>query len=488
MLLSKQFVNGSKLLQVLFREIIPNQWRYSSGQGREIPLKNVRNIGIVAHIDAGKTTTTERMLYFSGLTSGVGEVHDGDTVTDYMEQERERGITITSAAVTIPWKKHWINLIDTPGHVDFTVEVERSLSVLDSAIVVLDSSRGVEAQTITVWSQADRHNVPRIAYLNKMDRRDCDVDLCLKSIRKIGSEPLLTQLPIRFGEELIGLCDIIRLEKYVWERDSLNCDGSEFMVKPLDPVEDKILLEQCLVSREELVGKLTEYDEKMCEVFLMHDFHEKIPSLDILNSVRRMTITRKLVPVLLGSSYKNIGVQPLMDAMIQYLPSPIEVTKAYTRYYKDSLCCLAFKVIHHKMLGALTFIRVYSGQLKPNFQVFNVNRQVKEKTGKIYSVLADDFEEIPLAPRGSIVAVSGLTCITGDTLVSDANDVSKVSVDCNFSFNHMSCRQNQTTYRITLVHLKMRFQFLRVQKFLIQSSFVLWNHHQHLKKNFLKWL
>ena len=392
-----------------------------------MPLKNIRNTGIVAHIDAGKTTTTERMLYFSGLTSNLGEVHDGDTITDYMDQERERGITITSASVTFPWKKHRINLIDTPGHVDFTVEVERCLSVLDSAVVVLDSSRGVEAQTITIWSQADRHNIPRIVYLNKMDRHNHNIDLCLKSIRKIGSESLMTQIPIRVDDELVGICDIIRLEKYIWDRRRLISDGSEFSVIPLSRQDDKILFEECINLREEMVGKLTEYDEKMSEIFLSHDSHEKIPNLDISNSIRRMTITKKLVPVLLGSSYKNIGVQPLMDAMIQYLPSPIEVTKAYTRYYKDSLCSLAFKVIHHKMLGPLTFVRIYSGELKPNSQVFNINRQVKEKVNKIYSALADDFEEIPFASSGSIVVVSGLTCVTGDTLVSGPDDVRKVS-------------------------------------------------------------
>lgn len=414
----------------ILRKILLNSKRnISKDHHKEIPLKSLRNIGIVAHIDAGKTTTTERMLYFSGLTDGVGEVHDGDTVTDYMEQERERGITITSAAVTFPWKKHWINLIDTPGHVDFTVEVERCLSVLDSAVVVLDSSRGVEAQTITVWSQADRHNIPRIAYLNKMDRPNYNVDRCLQSIRKIGSEPLVTQVPIRADDELVGTCDIIRMEKYIWDRTSLSSDGSEYTISPLNPIEDKNLFEQSMTAREELVGKLTDVDEKMSEIFLSHDCHEKIPSLDILNSVRRMTITRKLVPVFFGSSYKNVGVQPLMDAMVQYLPSPIEVTKAYTRYYKDSLCCLAFKVIHHKMLGPLTFVRVYSGQIKPNSNMYNVNRQVREKVVKIYSALAGDFEEIPFASSGSIVVLSGLTCITGDTLVNDPEDVKKAKLN-----------------------------------------------------------
>ena len=395
----------------------------------------IRNVGIIAHIDAGKTTTTERMLYYSGLIDNLGEVHDGDTVTDYMEQERTRGITITSASVTYPWKKHRINLIDTPGHVDFTVEVERCLSVLDSALVVLDSSAGVEAQTLTVWSQADRFSIPRLVYLNKMDRNDSDIDLCLNSIKKLGSKPLLIHLPIKSPnpkipekKDLTGIVDVIKMEKLIWSSSSdpltqLNSDGSVYDTLPLDPVDDKDLYQEALNMREDIIGSLSDFDERLSEAVLNDQNLVEIPHPIIMNALRRGTISRKVVPVLVGSSYKNMGVQSLMDAMLQFLPSPIEVIKKHSKYYNQVFCGLAFKIIHHKRFGALTFIRIYSGQLKPGTKIFNVNRNAYESVQKIYLALADEFKEIPLVTAGNIVAVTGLTCVTGDTLVDSQKSV-----------------------------------------------------------------
>ena len=397
-------------------------------------MNRIRNVGIIAHIDAGKTTTTERFLYYSGLTSEMGEVHDGDTVTDYMEQERERGITITSAAVTFPWNKHRINLIDTPGHVDFTVEVERSLSVLDSALVVLDAGAGVEAQTVTVWSQADRHNVPRIVYLNKMDKQNADVDLCLKSIRRLGSEPLMLHHAIKkSAKDFIGIVDLVTMEKMMWDNSSKDCDGSDFKVDPLSEKDD--LYEECLRNRESMIAQLADEDESVAESLLSHDDVSQIPLNILKDAVRRLTINRTFIPVLCGSSFRKVAVHPLMDAIIDLLPSPLDVVKRNTSYFAGFFCGLAFKVMHHKQMGSLTFVRVYSGELKPGTRIYNVNRNRQESVSRIYVALADQFKEVPYITAGNIVVVSGLECVTGDTLVTSASILQEVSDMTSFSLS-----------------------------------------------------
>ena len=462
-----------------------------------INIEKVRNIGIIAHIDAGKTTTTERMLYYSGITDEIGEVHDGDTVTDYLEQERERGITITSAAVTFPWKKHRINLIDTPGHVDFTVEVERALSVLDSAVVVLDASAGVEAQTITVWSQADRHKIPRIVYLNKMDKATADVDMCLNSIRKLGQTPVQIHLPLfdtSSAERRVfyGFIDLISMKQFKWTPGT-DSDGTEYQVTPVE--EASHLYEEASAHREELAGAIAELDEALSERVLSVANIDQITPNELTVALRRATISHKLIPVLCGSSYKNIGVQNVMDAIISVLPSPKDLVKQHTPFYEGHLCALAFKVIHHKRLGALTFVRLYTGEIKSNISVYNVNRNRKEKVAKVYVALADEFKEVASITAGNIVAISGLDCITGDTLVSSltavsqVRDVPKCVNESNLligSFGLFSCRLVKGCVRGCSMSIDLakknaremnKVQFWLDQWFLIQFSFARSRHH-----------
>ncbi|KAI1307940.1 Ribosome-releasing factor 2, mitochondrial [Halotydeus destructor] len=388
---------------------------------KDIELSRIRNIGIIAHIDAGKTTTTERFLYYSGLTSSLGEVHDGDTVTDYMTQERERGITITSASVTFPWKKHRINLVDTPGHVDFTVEVERSLAVLDGAIVVLDSSAGVEAQTVTVWTQADRYKLPRIAYINKMDKATANIDLCLKSMAKLGANPVQIHLPIKSKTgQYEGLVDIISMNKMLWNQ-SANQDGLDYSETSLNQDIDAKLFESAIKLREDLIGKLSDFDSQLSDQVLSTDDLNSISTELIVNALRRSTIRRKVLPVLLGSSYKNVGVQVLMDNIVKLLPSPVEAKKNFVKYYQDNFCGLVFKIIHDKMHGPLTFVRVYSGQVKSQAKLYNVNREKSEKCGKILTALANEYREVTECAAGNIAVITGLLdTVTGDTLVGSS--------------------------------------------------------------------
>ena len=371
------------------------------------------------------------MLFYSGLTDGMGEVHDGDTVTDYMEQERERGITITSAAVTFPWKRHRINLIDTPGHVDFTVEVERSLSVLDSALVVLDASAGVEAQTVTVWSQANRHSVPKMVYLNKMDKKGADVNLCLKSIKRLGSNPLLLHLPVTTESGVFcGIIDVINMKKLLWKQlkgDTLNHgDGEEFSIEPLTKETDASQFKDALNTRENVIASLSDFDDDLSNAVLESPSLEDIPASLITNSLRRSTILGNFVPVMIGSSYKKIAVQPLMDGILSLLPSPLEVSKKHTKYFDGNFCGLAFKVIHHKMLGPLTFIRIYSGEVKPGSKIYNLSRSRVESVNKIFIACADEFKEIPVLTAGNIVVATGLDCVTGDTLISSSSIIDEV--------------------------------------------------------------
>uniref|UniRef100_A0A4W6F2P9 Elongation factor G2 n=1 Tax=Lates calcarifer TaxID=8187 RepID=A0A4W6F2P9_LATCA len=343
-------------------------------------ISKIRNIGIMAHIDAGKTTTTERMLYYSGYTRALGDVDDGDTVTDFMAQERERGITIQSAAVTFDWKSHRINLIDTPGHVDFTLEVERALRVLDGAVAVFDASAGVEAQTLTVWRQAEKHHVPCVLTQH----------FSIESIRqKLKANPVLLQIPLGSGKNFTGVVDLLTNQKLTWQQRSMGDDGRVFESKPLDQSDDPELLQEVSEARAALIEQLQE-------------------------AVRRVTLARKGVPVLCGSSLRNKGVQPLLDAIVAYLPAPSE-----RRWYKDDLCALAFKVLHDKQRGPLVFLRIYSGTLKPQTAVHNINRNNTERMSRLLVPFADQHVEIPSMTAGNIALTVGLKqTVTGDTIVS----------------------------------------------------------------------
>ncbi|KAL5008243.1 hypothetical protein ScPMuIL_013824 [Solemya velum] len=368
----------------------------------------------MAHIDAGKTTTTERMLYYSGFSKHLGDVDDGDTVMDYMEQERARGITITSAAVTFHWNKHRINLIDTPGHVDFTVEVERALRVLDGAVAILDASAGVEAQTLTVWRQADKYHTPRIVYLNKMDKRGANIELCMNSLReKLKVNPLLIHLPIGSEKAFSGIVDLVSMKKVRWSSK----DGNKFDIEPIMSA-DGSLHDEAINARNNLIGQVADFNEKIAE-FVLNDEIDKIPEQELQMALREVCINQKALLVLCGSSLKNVGVQALLDAITFYLPSPKDINYGFAEFYKTDLCALAFKIIHDKQRGPLTFLRIYSGILKTGANIYNVNRGLSEKITRLLQVYADDFKDISSTGAGNIVCVSGLKqTVTGDTLTS----------------------------------------------------------------------
>ncbi|XP_074184923.1 ribosome-releasing factor 2, mitochondrial isoform X2 [Rhinolophus sinicus] len=339
------------------------------------PIAKIRNIGIMAHIDAGKTTTTERILYYSGYTRSLGDVDDGDTVTDFMAQERERGITIQSAAVTFDWKGYRVNLIDTPGHVDFTLEVERCLRVLDGAVAVFDASAGVEAQTLTVWRQADKHKIPRICFLNKMDKTGASFNYAVESIRqKLKAKPLLLQLPIGEAKTFKGVVDVV-----------------------------------------------ADLDDEFAELVL-GEFSENfdlLPAEKLQTAIHRVTLAQTAVPVLCGSALKNKGVQPLLDAITMYLPSPEERNYEFLQWYKGDLCALAFKVLHDKQRGPLVFMRIYSGMIKPQLAIHNINGNCTERISRLLLPFADQHVEIPSLTAGNIALTVGLKhTATGDTLVS----------------------------------------------------------------------
>uniref|UniRef100_A0A669BZA4 Ribosome-releasing factor 2, mitochondrial n=1 Tax=Oreochromis niloticus TaxID=8128 RepID=A0A669BZA4_ORENI len=380
----------------------------------------IRNIGIMAHIDAGKTTTTERMLYYAGYTRALGDVDDGDTVTDFMAQERERGITIQSAAVSFDWKSHRINLIDTPGHVDFTLEVERALRVLDGAVAVFDASAGVEAQTLTVWRQAEKHHIPCVCFLNKMDKPAAN--FCIESIRKkLKANPVLLQIPVGSGKNFTGVVDLLTSRKLMWKMKSMRDDGRVFEVKALDRSDDPDLLQVVSDARTALIEQVADLDDEFAEL-LLTDFSENfdaIPSNKLQEAVRRVTLARKGVPVLCGSSLRNKGVQPLLDAITAYLPAPNERHHDVVRWYKDDLCALAFKVLHDKQRGPLVFLRIYSGTLKPQTALHNINRNSTERMSRLLVPFADQHVEIPSMTAGNIALTVGLKqTVTGDTIVS----------------------------------------------------------------------
>jgi len=373
----------------------------------------------MAHIDAGKTTTSERMLYYAGYIKQVGEVHHGDTVMDYMDQERDRGITISSAAITYPWLRHRVNLIDTPGHVDFTMEVERSLRVLDGSVLLLDGSAGVQAQTVTVWRQARRNRVPCIAFVNKMDKPGADLEMTTRSIRrKLGVTPLVTQLPIGNGRGFTGVVDLVKMEALVWTAGDESC-GKSFVRMSEDDSASSLGDTWLLAgeAREHLVESAADLDDRLAELVIGE---EPVGPEKLDEALRRISLNcdSGALVTLLGSSYKNTGVQPLMDAMIKYLPSPEDRRHEFAKFYGNNFCGLVFKILHHPQKGVLSFVRVYCGSVKSSDSVFNVNRSKSEKIGKLLVAFADDFHEVGEVGDGNIAVISGLKlATTGDTLV-----------------------------------------------------------------------
>jgi elongation factor G len=396
-------------------------------------LNKVRNIGIMAHIDAGKTTTTERILFYTGVNHKIGETHDGASTTDWMEQEQERGITITSAAVTCFWDKNQINIIDTPGHVDFTVEVERSLRVLDGAVAVFDGKEGVEPQSETVWRQADKYEVPRICFVNKMDKLGADFYFTVDTIiKKLGAKPLVIQLPIGAENEFVGVIDLVEMRALVWEADSKGdvTMGAKYEVQEI-PAD---LVEKAAEYRQLLLETVAETDDALLEKFFGG---EELTVAEIKAGIRKLTVASEIYPVLCGSAFKNRGVQPMLDAVIDYLPSPLDVAategldprdeeKKIERHpdAKEPFAALAFKVAVHPFFGRLTFIRVYSGRLDSGGQVANSTKGKKERVGKIFQMHANKEIPVDSVTAGHIYAVIGLKdTTTGDTLCDLNNQV-----------------------------------------------------------------
>jgi elongation factor G len=425
---------------------------------RQVQLDQIRNIGIMAHIDAGKTTCTERILFYTGVTYKIGEVHEGTTVMDWMEQERERGITITSAATTASWKRFdktfRINIIDTPGHVDFTVEVERSLRVLDGAVAVFDAVAGVQPQSETVWRQADKYRVPRIAFINKMDRVGADFDHSIRSMRqRLSAHPVPVTYPIGREDNFIGVIDFIEERAVIWKEEAL---GAEFEILPLEKLWDAAFLK----TRPELetavkAGGLSEafykeHREKVVEYIAEHDDailakyleQHKLEPAELRASLRRSTIALKLVPVVAGAAFKNKGVQPLLDAVVDYLPSPMDVppvegttvdgSDALVRRAADDqpFAALAFKIMTDPYVGHLTYIRVYSGVLNTGHSVYNSTKKTRERIGRLLRMHANKREEIESIEAGDIAACVGLKNVsTGDTLCSEDKPIVLESIE-----------------------------------------------------------
>jgi elongation factor G len=393
-------------------------------------LNVVRNIGIMAHIDAGKTTTTERILFYTGISHKIGEVHDGAATMDWMEQEQERGITITSAATTCWWKDHQINIIDTPGHVDFTVEVERSLRVLDGAVAVFDGVAGVEPQTMTVWRQANKYSVPRMCFVNKLDRTGADFFYCVNSmVERLNSTPLVLQIPIGAESAFLGVVDLVGMRALTWRGETQM--GEDYEVEEI-PAE---LAEQAAEWREKLVETLAEADDDIMERYL--DEGDVFTVDELEKAIRRATLADKVNPVLTGTAFKNKGVQPLLDAVVKYLPSPLDVEAIEGHKPNDEetllsrqpsddepFAGLAFKIAADPHLGKLTFVRVYSGKLEAGATVINSVKGRKERIGKVYQMHANKREEIQSVGAGQIVAVMGLKdTTTGETLCDPSNQI-----------------------------------------------------------------
>jgi len=386
-------------------------------------LEKYRNIGIMAHIDAGKTTTTERILYYTGKSHKIGEVHDGAATMDWMEQEQERGITITSAATTCFWKDHRINIIDTPGHVDFTIEVERSLKVLDGAVAIFDGVAGVEPQSETVWRQADKYKVPRICFVNKLDRTGADYFRCVDMIKeRLGAKPLVTQIPLGIEASLKGVVDLVKMKAITWKDENLGADF-ELIEIPED------LKDKANKYRKELIETAVEQDEKLMEDYLNG---KEISEINLIKCIRSGCLKFDFVPILTGSAFKNKGVQPLLDAVVNYLPSPVDIGSIngtipgskdkeakVVRKFDDNepFSALAFKVANDSFVGSLTFIRIYSGTIKSGTGVYNTSREKEERVGRMLLMHANSREDIKEANAGDIVALTGLKyTITGHTL------------------------------------------------------------------------
>ena len=392
-------------------------------------LNKVRNIGIMAHIDAGKTTTTERILYYTGITHKIGEVHDGAATMDWMEQEQERGITITSAATTCFWNENQINIIDTPGHVDFTVEVERSLRVLDGAVAVFDGKEGVEPQSETVWRQADKYDVPRICFVNKMDKLGADFYFTVDTIiKRLGARPLVIQLPIGAESTFEGVIDLVEMRALVW-RGEVEL-GAKYEVEAI-PADMQAKADE---YRAKLLETVAETDDALMEKFFAG---EEISVAEIKKAIRKLTVSSQIYPILCGSAFKNKGVQPMLDAVIDYLPTPLDVeavigldirdeTKEIKREAKSDapFAALAFKVMSHPFFGRLTYIRVYSGKAASGDQVLNSTKDKKERIGKLFQMHANKENPVDSVTAGHIYAAIGLKdTTTGDTLCDPANPV-----------------------------------------------------------------
>ncbi len=392
-------------------------------------LNKVRNIGIMAHIDAGKTTTTERILFYTGITHKIGEVHDGAATMDWMEQEQERGITITSAATTCFWNKNQINIIDTPGHVDFTVEVERSLRVLDGAVAVFDGKEGVEPQSETVWRQADKYDVPRICFVNKMDKLGADFYFTVDTIiNRLGARPLVIQLPIGAESTFEGVIDLVEMRALTWRGDVEM--GAKYTIEEI-PADMKAKADE---YRAKLLETVAEADDALMEKFFSG---EELTVAEIKGAIRKLTVTSQLYPVLCGSAFKNKGVQPMLDAVVDYLPSPLDVPAVEGHDVRDEekmiqrepkatepFAALAFKVMTHPFFGRLTYIRVYSGQANQGDQVVNSTKDKKERIGKLFQMHANKENPVESVTAGHIYAAIGLKdTTTGDTLCDPANPV-----------------------------------------------------------------
>jgi len=392
-------------------------------------LTKVRNIGIMAHIDAGKTTTTERILFYTGINYKLGEVHDGAATMDWMEQEQERGITITSAATTCFWRDTQINIIDTPGHVDFTVEVERSLRVLDGAVAVFDGKEGVEPQSETVWRQADKYDVPRICFVNKMDKLGADFYFTVKTIKdRLGATPLVVQLPIGSENDFIGVVDLIKMRALTWRGEV--AIGEDYTVEEI-PAD---LQAKAAEYREMLIEQVAEGDDEMMETYLAG---EVLSEETLVAGIRRMTVNSEAYPVLCGSAFKNKGVQPMLDGVISYLPSPLEVPPMVGHDVRDEsqeiirkpsadepFAALAFKVVTHPFFGRLTYVRVYSGHVEAGSNVMNSTKGSKERIGKLFQMHSNKENPVGFATAGHIYAMIGLKNVTtGDTLCDPQKQV-----------------------------------------------------------------
>ncbi|XP_043946776.1 ribosome-releasing factor 2, mitochondrial isoform X2 [Drosophila biarmipes] len=387
-------------------------WHLTNQSWRRSYSSKIRNIGILAHIDAGKTTTTERMLFYAGKTRALGEVHRGNTVTDYLTQERERGITICSSAVTFPWNDHRINLLDTPGHIDFTMEVEQSLYAVDGVVVVLDGTAGVEAQTVTVWSQADKHKLPRLIFVNKMDRPDADFEKCVSDLKdKLETQPVCIQYPVKNEEGVLAINDVITLERLSWQQKDL---GRSYKSVKLEPSDD---LRQLQEKRNQLIDQLSGLDDELADVVISTESFDKVDNSLIERALRRATSQQKVVPVLLGSAYKNVGIQRLMDAVNAYLPAPEERNQIYDCFGTE-VAGKVFKIVHDKQRGALTLVRILRGEIKRGMRLISARGQA-EVVSKLYEPLADEYREISAVQSGDVVICAGLkSTVTGDLLTS----------------------------------------------------------------------